>query len=125
MAKAKTKSKPKAAPKGKTKPRKTAPREPVFNENTRRIVRIVLGVLFTMLTIYTLVALLSYVFTWTADQSLKFDTRMFTTGVTAENAAGKIGFIWADFLVSKLFGLGAFAIPVFLGALAVYCFRLR
>ena len=102
-----------------------APREPILTDNRVRMVRITLGVLFSILALYTLVALLSYIFTWTSDQSLAFDSRMFTTEVTAENAGGKIGFIWADFLISKLFGLGALAMPIFLGAIAVYCFRLR
>ena len=124
-ASAKGKGKAKARPATKAKPKEKAPREPLLNESTRRIVRTVLAVVCGLLTLYTLVALLSYVFTWTADQSLKFDTELFTTGVTAGNAGGKIGFLWADFLVSKLFGLGAFALPVFLGALTVYCFRIR
>ena len=127
MAKSKTKAaaKAKEPAKAKSKPKKAQRREPVLNEDTRRIVRMVLGVVCGILTVYTVVALLSYVFTWTADQSLKFNTELFTTGVTADNAGGKIGFLWADFLVSKLFGLGAFAVPVFLGALTVYCFRIR
>ena len=121
--KAKKKKKPAAR---KAPARKASvPREPLLSEHRRRVIRLTLGVVFSILTLYTLVALLSYVFTWTADQSLAFDSRMFTTAVTAENAGGKIGFLWANLLISKLFGLGAFALPVFLCALAVYCFRLR
>ena len=100
-------------------------RQPLLSEEKRRIIRIVLGVLCAILTLYTLVALISYVFTWTSDQSLRFDSGMFTTGAVAENAGGQVGFRWADFLISRLFGLGAFALPVFLGALTVYCFRIR
>ena len=53
----------KAKPKSKSKPARKAktPREPVLNESNRRIVRIVLGVLCGILTVYTLVALLSIV----------------------------------------------------------------
>ena len=120
-AKASAKGKGKARPKAKAR----AERRPVLSDGSRRTVRTVLSVVCGLLTLYTLVALLSYVFTWTADQSLKFNTELFTTGVTAGNAGGKIGFLWADFLVSKLFGLGAFALPVFLGALTVYGFRIR
>ena len=121
------KSGKKAAPARKAAPSrpKRAPKAPVLTDNRRRIIRISLGVLFSILALYTLVALLSYIFTWTSDQSLAFDSRMFTTEVTAENAGGKIGFLWADLLISKLFGLGALALPIFLGAIAVYCFRLR
>ena len=120
------KKSPKPKKKKATPARKpAAPREPILTDSRRRMIRISLGVLFSILAVYTLVALLSYIFTWTSDQSLAFDSRMFTTDVTAENAGGKIGFLWADFLISKLFGLGALALPIFLGAIAVYCFRLR
>ena len=116
------KKKPAAASKPK---RNDAPRKPILSEENRRIVRIVLGVLFGILTLYTLVALLSYVFTWTSDQSLRFDSQMFSMDTVAENAGGKIGYLWANLLISKLFGFGAFAIPVFLGFLTVYCFRIK
>ncbi len=124
------KSRPKTAPKKKpatvSKPkRSTGPRQPLLSEENRRIVRIVLGVICGILTIYTLVALLSYVFTWTSDQSLAFDSDMFSMDASAENAGGKVGYLWANLLVSKWFGLGAFAIPVFLGFLTVYCFRIK
>ena len=128
--KSRAKSRPQTAPKKKTatvsKPKRTAePRKPLLSEENRRIVRIVLGVLCGILTVYTLVALLSYVFTWTSDQSLAFDSEMFSMNASAENAGGKIGYLWANLLVSKWFGLGAFAIPVFLGFLTVYCFRIK
>jgi len=123
--KAKEKKKAPTATKKKVVRKTSTPREPLITDSRRRVARITLGVVFGLLTLYTLIALLSYVFTWTSDQSLAFDSRMFTTAVTAENAGGKIGFLWADFLISKLFGLGAFALPVFLAALTVYCFRLR
>lgn len=99
--------------------------EPLLTDSRRRIIRIVLGVLCGILTLYTLAALISYVFTWTSDQSLAFDPQMFSLDATAENAGGKIGYLWANLLISKWFGLGAFAIPVFLGYLTVYCFRIK
>ena len=125
-AKGKTKKKKAATAARKSAPRKEAPaREPLLSESHRLIIRLTLGVLFGILTLYTLVALLSYVFTWTADQSLKFDPAFFSMDASAANAGGTVGFLWANLLVNKLFGLGAFAIPVFLGALSVYCLRLK
>ena len=124
----KGKGKPAAKPKKKApsaaKKRKEV-RQPLFSEETRRTIRIVLGVLCGILTLYTLVALLSYVFTWTSDQSLSFSPQLFSLEEKAENAGGKIGFLWADLLISRWFGLGAFGLPVFLGALTVYCFRIK
>ncbi len=123
-----SKPRPQSRPKKKTASvsrRRSTPRQPLLSEDSRRIVRIVLGVLCSILTLYTLVALLSYVFTWTSDQSLNFDPQLSSLETAAENAGGKVGFLWADLLISRWFGLGAFAIPVFLGALSVYCFRIK
>ena len=117
---ARSKKKPAPAPK-----RQRTERQPLLSEETRRVVRIVLGVLFGILTLYTLVALISYVFTWTSDQSLSYDPQMFSLDAAAENAGGKLGYLWANLLISKWFGLGAFAIPVFLGFLTVYCFHIK
>ena len=119
----KSKSGSKARPKRKAAParRQRPVREPLLNDDRRRIVRIVLGVLCGLLTLYTLVALISYVFTWTSDQSLSYDSQMFSMGSAAENAGGKIGYLWANLLISKWFGLGAFAIPVFAQVAANPC----
>ena len=132
MAPAKKTDKNAKSEKGKAPARKRpAPvrqkpvREPLLTDSRRRIIRIVLGVLCGILTLYTLAALISYVFTWTSDQSLAFDPQMFSLDASAENAGGKIGYLWANLLISKWFGLGAFAIPVFLGYLTVYCFRIK
>ena len=123
-AKPRPQSRPKKKPASVSR-RRSTPRQPLLSEDSRRIVRIVLGVLCSILTLYTLVALLSYVFTWTSDQSLNFDPQLSSLETAAENAGGKVGFLWADLLISRWFGLGAFAIPVFLGALSVYCFRIK
>ena len=120
-AKEKEKAKARAPKKQKVSP----PREPLLTDNRLRIIRLTLGVVFGILALYTVVALLSYVFTWTTDQSLKFDPAFLSMDAHTANAGGKVGFMWANLLVNKLFGLGAFAIPVFLGALSVYCLRLR
>ena len=127
--KGKTKLKSKAGAKAAKRPaQRNSPapaREPLLSESRRRVIRIVLGVLCGILTLYTLAALVSYVFTWTSDQSLSSDPEMFSMSSSAENMGGKIGYLWAELLISKWFGLGAFAIPVFLAYLTVYCFRIK
>lgn len=109
----------------KKKKKETKEKRPLFGDNFVRIARIVTGVVFGILTIYTIAALVSYLFTWYSDQSLKFSDSMASTSVSAANSGGKIGFIWADFLISKLFGFGAFVLPVFLAAITVACFRIK
>ena len=87
------------------------------------VVRFVAGVIFTILSVFTFVSILSYLFTWAEDQSLLSDDNLFSNIVTAENLGGKIGFLSANLLVSRWFGLGSFIIPFFFAGVAVYCFR--
>ena len=102
------------------------PREPWLSGADARVLRILLGFIFLAITIFTVVALVSYIFTWTSDQSLVRDPQVLSGAVEeASNSGGRLGLVWADFLISKLFGLGAFAIPFFFGAVSVACFRLR
>ncbi|MBR3284966.1 MAG: DNA translocase FtsK 4TM domain-containing protein, partial [Bacteroidales bacterium] len=60
----------------------------------------------------------SYLFTWKADMSLLSHPEMMDTGVKVHNAADKLGYKFADFLVGKCFGLGSFAFLVLLFAIA-------
>ncbi|MDD2293668.1 MAG: DNA translocase FtsK 4TM domain-containing protein [Bacteroidales bacterium] len=113
------------AQKKKSKSKKKSKQVRTIDHSTGRVIRIIVGCLFGVLAIFTLAALISYLFTWSKDLSLASDPELFDNSVAAENSGGKIGFLWAQFLVSKLFGLGAFVIPFFLGAVAVLCFRIR
>lgn len=110
---------------GKTKKKKSTPADLEKRAETLRMVRIIFGIIFAMLAFYTLAALFSYLFTWTSDQSLIFENRLFSNEVSAENSGGKLGFFWADLLVADLFGLGAFILPFLFGAVSLACFRVR
>ena len=87
------------------------------------VVRFVAGVVFAIISIFTFVSILSYLFTWAEDQSLLSEDNVLSNIVKAENIGGKIGFFSANLLVSKWFGLGAFIIPFFFAGVSVYCFR--
>ena len=87
------------------------------------VVRFVAGVVFAIIAVFTFVSILSYLFTWAEDQSLLSDDNLFSNIVTAENLGGKLGFLSANLLVSKWFGLGAFIIPFFFAGVSVYCFK--
>ena len=102
--------------------KKRQEREP---SNALTILRIFFGILSAFAAIYTLVALVSYLFTWTFDQSLAFSTSFISNDTAAANDAGKLGWKWADLLVCNLFGLGAFVLPLLLGAIAVSLLRIR
>ena len=77
------------------------------------------------LALYLLISMVSYLFTWDNDQSLLFHPEWMNSDILADNDGGKMGFRWAKFLISDLFGLAAFLIPVFLGGVAVTLFRIR
>ena len=83
------------------------------------------GLLALIVSVYTLISLFSYVFTWSEDQSLFHNKEMFSTAVEVENNGGKLGLVWANFLVSRLFGLGAFIVPFFFLGVALYCLNLK
>lgn len=86
---------------------------------------LILGLFALALAGYTFFSLLSYVFTWTEDQSLFHSKDMFDSAVAVENNGGKLGLLWANFLITKLFGLGAFIVPFFFLGVGLYCLRLK
>ena len=86
---------------------------------------LICGLVFLALAIYTLIALVSYVFTWAQDQSSFMGSDIFSSLSTVENGGGKIGLWWANLLVSKLFGLGAFIIPFFFFGVALFCLKIK
>lgn len=94
-----------------------------MNQETKKVLRFVCGAAFALLTLFTLYSLITYLFTWNNDQSLLFQDNMMDNVVKAKNGGGKLGFMWSNFLVSKLFGLGAFVIPFFFGGVSVFCFK--
>lgn len=86
---------------------------------------LICGLSSLALSVYTLVSLISYLFTWADDQSLFDNNGVFGTVMQVENGGGAIGLVWANFLISKLFGLGAFIIPFFFGGVALFCLRIK
>jgi S-DNA-T family DNA segregation ATPase FtsK/SpoIIIE len=121
------KGKKTAAKTAKKKPskKKVAAKRKGLTGEQKSIIRIVLGVLCAIFCLFTAASLISYAFNWGADQSLKSNPDLWQSYVSANNICGKLGYQWADFLFAKLFGVGAFFVPLFLGLLAVACFRIR
>ena len=105
-------------------PKKAAssPKEP---SPLGRSLRLLTGILLALVAVYTFATLLSYVFTWSKDQSLLSNPELFSPGQKSFNVGGKVGFLWADLLVARLFGFGAFTVPIFLGVLSLFFLRIR
>ena len=80
------------------------------------------GLTVFVLTMFTLVSTLSYLFTWDADQSLLTHPEMVDKSVDVANWGGKIGYKWSFFLVARCFGLGSFALIFLMGAVAYRLF---
>ena len=76
------------------------------------------GFLVALLAVFTLLATVSYFFTWKADQSSLYSA-VGDTSARVSNVAGKMGYRWADLLVRRWFGLGSLAFVVILFAVSV------
>lgn len=76
------------------------------------------GFLVALLAVFTLLATISYFFTWKTDQS-SLSSAVGDISVEVSNMAGKMGYRWADLLVRRWFGLGSLAFVVILFAVSV------
>ena len=76
------------------------------------------GILVALLAVFTLLATVSYFFTWKADQS-SLSSAVGDISFEVSNMAGKMGYRWADLLVRRWFGLGSLAFVVILFAVSV------
>lgn len=86
----------------------------------RNIIRIT-GFMVGVFALFSLMSVLSYLFTWKADQSLLFEKNMLDQSVGVHNWGGKFGFRWADFLVGRCLGLGSFSVVVIF---SIWAYRL-
>lgn len=87
----------------------------------RKIARNVAGIILGIVALYTLVSIISYMFTWTADQSLVNSA----SDTVARNSGGRLGFKWARLLVTDMLGIGSFAVVGILCAASLKCLRVR
>ena len=80
------------------------------------------GGVVLLVTAFTLVSMLSYLFTWTSDQSLLSEKNMLDRNVDVLNMGGKMGFTWSHFLISDMFGIASFGFVFLLAALSYRLF---
>ncbi len=76
--------------------------------------RLLAGVFLVLLALYVLFALISYFFTWKADQSFEFGRVLSGAEVRVHNWAGKTGARLSDLLIRRWFGIFSFTIPLLL-----------
>ena len=93
-----------------------------LGEETRTRIRKITGLVVGAFTIFTLISVISYLFTWEADSSLLSADGLLPKGAKVENWGGSIGFRWSRFLVCRCFGLGSFALIFLLWTVFVRLF---
>ena len=87
-----------------------------LDEKKRSSYRIVAAVLVGIFTLFTAIAVGSYLFTWKQDASLLSEPALMDSDVAVHNASSKLGFRWGHFLVTRLFGIAALGLVAFLVA---------
>ena len=76
--------------------------------------KITLGLIFISFGFLLLLAFISYMFTWKADQSFEWDRVLSNSDITVENWSGKIGAYLANIFINKWFGIASFTFPFIL-----------
>ena len=101
------------SPKGKKKPRKKNGKSINNPFNDRRF-QLTFGLFLVALALFFLVAFLSYIFTWKADQSVVeafSNESLVESGLEIRNWLGLYGALTSHYFMFNWFGLAAFFIP--------------
>ncbi len=86
-------------------------------------IKFVIGILITGFAFYLLLACVSYLFWWKADQSLTPSDVVSGPDIEVKNWSGKSGYFLADLIIRNGFGFGAFFIPLIFGVIGLYLLR--
>lgn len=108
-----------------TKKKKSVAKANDGTPKKREIAILLCGLISLTFAIYTLWSLISYTVNWAQDQSVVSGADLFNMKVEAQTQGGRMGLMWANFLISKLFGLGAFIIPIFFIAVALVALKIK
>ena len=96
-----------------------------MDENAKKGWLKALGVALAFFAAFTLISVVSYMFTWQADQSLLSNPDMMNQAEEVSNYGGKLGYRWGKYLFSDIFGLGSLAIVIMLSAIAYRVFYIN
>jgi len=96
-----------------------------WNKEQKHNAMLILGIGVAIFAIFTLISMVSYLFSWEADQSLLSDPEMMSIDADASNMAGKWGIKWSHTLISTWFGLGSFAIIIFIASISLRILGVR
>ena len=85
-----------------------------MNPQTKTNILKFTGLAIAAFALFTLVCVISYLMTWSQDQSLSI-TSVYKEAKLIKNTGNYFGYNWSRFLVQGCFGLGSFALVVLLG----------
>lgn len=85
-----------------------------MNPQTKTNILKFTGLAIAAFALFTLVCVISYLMTWSQDQSLSI-TSVYKEAKLIKNTGNYFGYNWSRFLVQDCFGLGSFALVVLLG----------
>jgi S-DNA-T family DNA segregation ATPase FtsK/SpoIIIE len=83
--------------------------------------KVIAGIAITVFSVFLLLGMISYLFTWKGDQSFLRDHVFSSPDINVENWSGKSGAYLADLLLNRGFGLASFSIPFILSLIGL-CF---
>jgi len=81
--------------------------------------KIILGIAITVFSVFLMVGMISYLFTWKSDQSFLKDNVFSSPEIRVENWSGKSGAWLADLLINRGFGISSFSIPLILALIGL------
>lgn len=81
--------------------------------------KIILGIAITVFSVFLMVGMISYLFTWKSDQSFLKDNVFSSPEIRVENWSGKSGAWLADLLINRGFGISSFSIPFILAMIGL------
>ncbi len=87
--------------------------------------RITLGIFLIILSAYSMIAFVSYFFTWQEDQDFLWAKVFSGPEVQVENHAGKVGAWLSALFINKWFGIASLSLPFLFLILGFYFLRLR
>lgn len=107
-----------------TQAKKKAVNENRFKLNLSETQRWIIGVVLFVFALFLLASVVGYYFCWADDQNFVRWVDMGAPGEVA-NPTGKVGAVWANYIVGEWFGLFGLVIPIMLAILAVRVINIR
>jgi len=107
------------------KPKESNPEPELHNKSFIKDerVRFTLGLFIVFLGIYLIIAFISYLFTWQADQS--FEWQDIFSGDNAENWTGRVGASFARQFMNRWFGISSISIPFIILLIGLRLLKIR